>query len=253
MGHKNTEKEPLSRLKFVNDRDEHNSRRPCRLQKCTRHREPVGWQIQPPRECECAKVWVFIGYLECPAWAGSRETVRLGFQLLCGTTVGSGPKWTYSPYRRRSGKTWGEIKLGLTWVVLELHFKFIPSLQYILFLQFFNWPLGGRLFTNSCGCRFQPANTPFSSWFTVNMMVSVQQWELQVIFTHLTVLFSMPVYLWTLIRPERVPRKAVSTPSAMLPQKDWKQIKPSGGNRIAYIHVLCADAHLDELSMRAVQ
>lgn len=90
MGPKNTETEHLSGLKFVNDGNEHNSRRPCRLQ-CTRHRVPVGIQIQPPSECECASVWVFIWYLECPAWAGSRETVRLGFQLLCGTTVGSGP------------------------------------------------------------------------------------------------------------------------------------------------------------------
>lgn len=40
------------------------------------------------------------------------------------------------------------------------------------------------------------------------------------VFTHVTVLFSMPVYLWTLISPERVPRNAVSTPSAMLPQKE---------------------------------
>lgn len=75
----------------------------------------------------------------------------------------------------------------------------------------------------------------------------------RVVFTHLTVLFSMPVYLWTLIRPERVPRNAVSTPSSMLPQKEWKQIKASGGNRVACIHALCADAHLDMLSMRAVQ
>lgn len=38
--------------------------------------------------------------------------------------------------------------------------------------------------------------------------------------TYLAVLFSMPVYLWNLIRPERVPKNAVSTPSSILKERD---------------------------------
>ncbi len=38
--------------------------------------------------------------------------------------------------------------------------------------------------------------------------------------THLAVLFSIPVYLWNLVRPERVPKNAVSTPSSTLKEKE---------------------------------
>lgn len=60
---------------------------PAAAEKC---RSLKAWEkFTLPRVCVC--VCVSIQYLECPAWAGSIETVQLGFQLLCGTTVGIGP------------------------------------------------------------------------------------------------------------------------------------------------------------------
>lgn len=41
----------------------------------------------------------------------------------------------------------------------------------------------------------------------------------------MAVLFSIPVYLWNLNRPERVPKNAVSTPSSILKDSEAEKMR----------------------------
>lgn len=95
------------------------------------------------------------------------------------------------------------------------------SIMYLFVIFLYNWKHICRLYCTSCNKSIWKIQ--FGVTFSKDLKYCFIKTYIRWLLTHLPARFSLPAYLMTRIRPERVPRKAVSMPSSTLQHDKGKE------------------------------